>query len=287
MAEMKAKTQADAATEHAEVALGHEATTTAAHATEAAHGSGIHVALSAEKLGEIAGIPVTNTLLMSWIVMAILLTAGVLVGRKARLVPSRMQILFEEVITFVRDFMTEVLENERVASKYLPLLLTIFFFIFTANALEFTPGIGSITFFNGHESVPLLRSMNTDLNVTLALAIICFIVIEIAGIAALGVWRYGGKFLNFSSPLNFVVGLIELVSELGRLISFSFRLFGNIFAGEVLLAVVAFFAPYIVPVPLMSFELFVGFIQAAVFALLTLFFIKLAITDAHAEEHAH
>jgi F-type H+-transporting ATPase subunit a len=195
--------------------------------------------------------------------------------------------LFEEVITFVRDFMTETLEDEKVASKYLPLLLTIFFFIFTSNLLEFLPGVGSFGFYTAEGFVPLLRSVNTDLNVTLALAIIAVIIIEIAGVAALGFFRYTSKFINFSSPLNFVVGIIELVSEVGRLISYSFRLFGNIFAGEVLLGVVGFFAPYIVPVPLMSFELFVGFIQAAVFALLTLFFIKLAITDAHAGEHAH
>jgi F-type H+-transporting ATPase subunit a len=81
--------------------------------------------------------------------------------------------------------------------------------------------------------------------------------------------------------LNFFVGLIELVSELSRFISFSFRLFGNVFAGEVLLSVIALFVPYGLPVPLMAFELFVGFVQAAVFAMLTLFFIKLAITEPH------
>lgn len=257
---------------------------TATSATPAAHESGIHVMLAAEKLGTFFGLPITNTLITSWIVVALLLIVGFVVGRRASLVPGRLQILFEEAITFVRDFMTEVLEDEKIASRYLPLLLTIFFFIFTANVLEFTPGIGSIGFYHGSEFVPLLRSVNSDLNVTLALAIISFVVIEIAGVVALGLWRYAGKFINFSSPVNFIVGLIELVSELGRLVSFSFRLFGNIFAGEVLLAVATYFAPYIVPVPLMSFELFVGFIQAAVFALLTLFFIKLAITDAHAEE---
>jgi F-type H+-transporting ATPase subunit a len=260
---------------------------TAATHTEAPHEGGIHVELAAEKLGQIGGYTITNTLLTSWIVMAILIVTAIAVGRRAKLVPSRIQILFEEVITFVRDFMTETLEDEKVASKYLPLLLTIFFFIFTSNLLEFLPGVGSFGFYTAEGFVPLLRSVNTDLNVTLALAIIAVIIIEIAGVAALGFFRYTSKFINFSSPLNFVVGIIELVSEVGRLISYSFRLFGNIFAGEVLLGVVGFFAPYIVPVPLMSFELFVGFIQAAVFALLTLFFIKLAITDAHAGEHAH
>jgi F-type H+-transporting ATPase subunit a len=254
---------------------------------EAAHEGGIHVELKAEQLGIFHGLPITNTLVTSWVAMAILIVAAFVVGRRAKMVPGKVQMVFEEIITFVRDFMTETLENEKVASKYLPLLLTIFFFILTSNLLEFIPGVGSLGFHSGEGFIPLFRSVNTDLNVTLALAIIAVIMIEIAGVAALGFWCYTGKFINFSSPLNFVVGIIELVSEVGRLISYSFRLFGNIFAGEVLLAVVGYFAPYIVPVPLMSFELFVGFIQAAVFALLTLFFIKLAITDAHADEHAH
>jgi F-type H+-transporting ATPase subunit a len=254
---------------------------------EAAHKDGIHVELKAEQLGIFHGLPITNTLVTSWVAMAILIVAAFVVGRRAKMVPGKVQMVFEEIITFVRDFMTETLENEKVASKYLPLLLTIFFFILTSNLLEFIPGVGSLGFHSGEGFIPLFRSVNTDLNVTLALAIIAVIMIEIAGVAALGFWCYTGKFINFSSPLNFVVGIIELVSEVGRLISYSFRLFGNIFAGEVLLAVVGYFAPYIVPVPLMSFELFVGFIQAAVFALLTLFFIKLAITDAHADEHAH
>jgi F-type H+-transporting ATPase subunit a len=133
--------------------------------------------------------------------------------------------------------------------------------------------------------VPLLRPVNTDLNVTLALAIIAVIAIEIIGIMALGVRRYASKFFNFSSPVNFIVGLIELVSELSRFISFSFRLFGNIFAGEVLIAVIVFFVPYILPVPLMVFETFIGIVQATVFAMLTLFFIKLARTPAHGEAH--
>jgi F-type H+-transporting ATPase subunit a len=264
----------------------HEATTTAGLVAEgAAHSSGIHIALAAETLGTWLGVPITNTLIMSWIVLAILLTLGFVIGRSLTAVPGKLQLLAEELITFVQGFMQETLENEKVTRRFLPLLVTLFLFIFTANLLEFTPGIGSLGFYHGDEFVPLLRSMNTDLNVTLALAIVVVILIEFAGIVALGFFRYGSKFINFSSPLNFVVGLIELVSEISRLISFSFRLFGNIFAGEVLLAVVVFFVPYLLPVPLMAFEVFVGFVQAAVFALLTLFFIKLAIAEPHGAEH--
>lgn len=243
---------------------------------------GIHVALAAEKIGSLWGIPLTNTLLTSWIVVAVLLAVAFVINRRASLVPGRFQLVLESLFEYLYDFMTETLGNRSLARRYFPLLLTIFLFIFTANVLEFTPGIGSIRVFEGGESVPLLRSVNTDLNMTLALTVIVVIAIEIAGVAALGFFRYAGKFINFSSPLNFIVGLIELASEISRLISFSFRLFGNIFAGEVLLAVVGFFVPYVLPVPLMAFELFVGFIQAVVFAMLTLFFIKMAVTDPHA-----
>ncbi len=244
--------------------------------------------LAAELLGSFAGIPITNSLITSWIVMVILITVGYFIGRNAKLMPGRFQILLEETISFIKNFVEEVLENEVVTRRYLPLLITIFLFIATANLLEFTPGIGSVGFYMGGEFIPLLRSVNTDLNVTLALAIISVIAIEVAGIATLGVFRYAGKFLNFRGHtlgerlLNFVVGIIELVSEVARLVSFSFRLFGNIFAGEILLAVATYFVPYVLPSGLMAFELFVGFVQAAVFSLLTLFFIKLAIADPHA-----
>ena len=214
---------------------------------------------------------------MSWVVMTVLAVVALIIGGRARLTPGRFQTLLEMTVTFVYDFITETLESRKWARIFFPLLMTIFLFIATSNVLEFMPGIGSIGLFRGAEFVPLFRSVNTDLNVTLALAIIAVFSIEIAGIVAVGLFKYAGKFINVSSPLNFIVGIIELVSELSRFVSFSFRLFGNIFAGEVLLAVAGFFVPYLLPVPLMSFELFIGFVQAAVFALLTLFFIKLAI----------
>ncbi len=261
------------------------ATTTAATTThEAAHEGGIHVALAAERLGEFIGIPITNTLVTSWVVMAVLIALAVFINRRIALVPGKAQVLFESMFTFVYDYVREVLESDTLARKFFPFLVTLFLFIFTANILEFTPGIGSLGFHHGDTFVPLFRSMNTDLNVTLALTIIAVLVIEITGVIMLGFFRYASKFLNFSSPINFVVGLIELFTEVARLVSFSFRLFGNIFAGEVLIAVIVFFLPYIVPVPLMLFEVFVGFIQAAIFTLLTLFFIKMAIAEPHGSE---
>ena len=240
---------------------------------------GIHVALSAEQLGTFLGLPITNTLVMSWVVLSILITFAFVMRSRIRLTPNRIQTTLELLFGFVYDYVTETLESRDMARRFFPLLTTIFLFIFTANVLEFTPGIGSVGFFHDAGFTPLLRSMNTDLNVTLVLAIISFLVIEITGIFAIGVWKYAGKFMNFHSPVSFAVGIIEFFSELARLVSFSFRLFGNIFAGEVLILVIIHFAPYIAPVPLMLFEVFVGLIQAVIFSLLTLFFIKVAIME--------
>ncbi len=245
--------------------------------------SGIQVMLAPERLGTLFGIPITNTLLMSWVVIALLIIVAIVVGKRLRLTPSRPQTLFEWLVEFVYDYIAETLESRELARTFFPYLCTIFLFIFTSNLIEFTPGIGSLGFFGPHgEFSPLFRSVNTDLNVTLMLAILSFLVIEITGVVVVGVAKYGGKFINFhGGAIGFIVGIIELFSEIARIVSFSFRLFGNVFAGEVLILVVIFFLPVVAPVPIMMFELFVGFVQAAIFALLTLFFIKIAIMEPH------
>ena len=238
--------------------------------------------LSAEKLGTFFGVPVTNALVMSWAVLALLALIAFVVGSRLKLTPGRFQLLLEWAFEYVYDYVAEALESREMARRFFPLIITIFLFIFTANMLEFIPGVGSIGFFRGDEFVPIVRTATTDLNFTLALAVISFCVIEITGIVTIGAAKYIGKFLNFrSGAIGFVVGIIEFFSELARLIAFSFRLFGNIFAGEVLIAVAIYFAPYLGPVPFMAYEVFVGFIQAAIFSLLTLFFIKIAIAEAH------
>ena len=249
---------------------------------------GIKVMLAPEHVGNFLGFPITNTLLMSWTVIVVLALLAFLVGGRVRMTPGRLQTLLEWMFGYVYDYITETLESRQMARRFFPLLTTTFLFIFAANMIEFIPGVGSIGFFHpstvsgqAAEFVPLFRSTNTDLNVTLALAIISFLVIEVTGVLTVGALKYGGKFLNLRSPLQFVIGIIEFFSELARLVAFSFRLFGNIFAGEVLIGVAIYFAPYLGPVPFMAFEVFVGFIQAAIFSLLTLFFIKIAVMEPH------
>ncbi len=245
------------------------------------HG-GINVVLAAERLGSVFGFPITNALLMTWLVMVLLIGFAILFRRTLALVPGKLQASIEMAFEGALDYMAEVLESERLAKRFFPLVATIFLFVALANVLEFVPGVGSVGFFHPEGFAPLLRAPAADLNFTLALAAICFLTIEITGIAMLGFFKYAGKYLNIYSPIGFVVGLIELMSNFGRLISFSFRLFGNIFAGEVMILVASFFMPYLLPAPLMIFELFIGLVQALVFAMLTLFFIKLAIMDPHA-----
>jgi F-type H+-transporting ATPase subunit a len=248
--------------------------------------SGINVILAPERIGTLFGIPITNTLITSWAVIVILIVVSLLISSRLKLTPSRFQLLFEWLVEFIYDYVAETLESRELARVFFPYLATIFLFVFTSNLLEFLPGVGSIGFFSATGVfTPLFRSVNTDLNVTLMLAIVSFLTIEVTGVVVIGAWKYAGKFINVRhGAIQFVVGIIELLSEIGRLISFSFRLFGNIFAGETLILVVTYFIPYIGPVPFMAFEIFVGFVQAAIFSLLTLFFIKIAIMEPHGAE---
>ena len=245
---------------------------------------GIHVVLAAERLGSLWGFPITNSLLMTWLVMLLLIGFAVFFRRTLALIPGKLQAGIEMAFEGALAYMSEVLGSDKLARRFFPLVATIFLFVALANVLEFVPGVGSIGLVHADKFLPLLRAPAADLNFTLALAMISFFTIEVTGIAVLGFFRYAGKYLNIRSPIGFVVGLIELMSNLGRLISFSFRLFGNIFAGEVMILVASFFLPYFLPAPLMAFEMFIGLVQALVFAMLTLFFIKLAITDP-AEAH--
>jgi len=258
---------------------------TTAHAAEEATGGGISVHLSPYVIGHVGALPITATLMTSWLAMAMLIVFAFVFRSQLREMPSKLQSLIELVIGGAYDFVVSTLESKSLAARYFPVLMTIFLFLLVMNWTGLLPGVTSIGFWEGHGSeshlMPLFYPPATDLNIAIAFAFVAMIVIEFAGIVALGAWKYGGKFINFSSPLNFLVGIIELISEIGRLVSFSFRLFGNIFAGKTLLTVALFFAPFILPVPILAYEVFVGFIQAGVFAFLTLIFIKLAVAEPH------
>lgn len=249
----------------------------------------MEISLAAEKIGHIGGMPITNSMLTSWIATLLLIGLGMLAVKNIKPIPKKIQNFFELIIEFLIGTVNSVIDNKEQSKKYFPFLATIFLFIITNNWLGLLPGVGTIglhEIHNGKEVfVPIFRAGNADLNTTLALAIIAVIMIQVFGIMAIGVFKYASKFINFKSPISFFVGILELISEFSRIISFSFRLFGNIFAGEVLLAVIAMLLPYLAPLPFYALEIFVGFIQALVFTMLALVFIKMAITDH--SEHAH
>ena len=252
---------------------------TAYAAAEEAKGLSVH--LDPYIVGHIGSMPITATLITVWLVMVLLIGLAWIIRSKLSLVPGKLQGVTEMVVGGGYDYVLEVLGDRRVTDRYFPVIATIFIFILGINWIGLLPGVGAFgTYHDGH-LVPWLYPGSTDLNITLGLTLVAFFTIEIAGVLAIGFWKYTGKFINFKSPLGFVVGLIELISELARLISFSFRLFGNIFAGKTLLLVTMFFVPYILPMPIYAYEIFVGIIQAAVFAILTLFFIKLALEEPH------
>lgn len=245
----------------------------------------MHISLAAEKIFHIGNFPITNTLLMAWVVMVILAAAAFILSRKKmELAPKGLQNIVEIFVETFLKITQSVIGEKKLSEKALPLVATFFIFILLANWMGILPGVGTIGLekISAGEKifVPFFRSAYSDLNMTLALAIISILAVQIFGIASLGLFKYAKKFINFQSPVAFFVGILELISEFAKIISFSFRLFGNIFAGEVLLIVIAFLVPFVAPVPFMFLEIFVGFIQALVFTMLTLVFIKMA-TIAH------
>lgn len=252
--------------------------------------------LNAETLGHLGPLQITNSLLGTWLAMAAALLFLYLAARRPKLVPGPVQNLFETGIEAFRDLVHGVMEDENKTDKYLPLVLGIFFFVLFINWIALIPGFGSLGFHENGEFVPYLRAGSSDLNLTLALAAISFLVAQAAGILTMGFLKYGGKFINlgtlFRRPFHvkniflfvpiFLLGLIELISELAKLVSLSFRLFGNIYAGEVLLVVFAFLVPLWLPVsgPFYILEFLVGLIQAFVFAMLTIVFVRISALDA-------
>lgn len=229
----------------------------------------------------------TNSVLLSWLVFLALVLLAISVSSKIKLIPGSFQNFLEAVIEPFYD-LVKMVAGEK-ASQIFPLVTTFFIFIILCNWVGLIPGVGSIGFWEEKEGekilIPFLRGATADLNMTLALALVSVGAIQYFGIKSLKL-SYFKRFFNLGSPIDFFVGILELISDFAKIISFSFRLFGNIFAGEVLLTVTAFLVPILAPLPFYGLELFVGFIQALVFAMLTLVFINVA-AFSHGEEVKH
>ncbi|MEK7570590.1 MAG: F0F1 ATP synthase subunit A [Patescibacteria group bacterium] len=243
------------------------------------------VSLAAETVFHLGSIPVNNSMITSWIVV-VLLVAGASFLRKAKTIPAGFQNLVESLFEGALGIMDSVTQDRKQSEKFFPFVFTFFIFILLGNWLGLVPGVGSIGFNEVHDGhkvfVPLLRGPAADLNFTLALALISVVATQIIAIVMLGATQHFKKYINFKNPILGFVGGLEAISEFAKIISFSFRLFGNVFAGEVLLIVIGLIVPFIAPLPFLFLELFVGLIQAFIFSILTLVFLKIAIT---AHEH--
>lgn len=245
----------------------------------------MNISISAETLFHVGSFPITNSLMATWLTVILLAGVALLLKRKVAAVPGRGQAAAEMVLEGTLGIMDSITDDRKQTRRYLPLVATIFFFVIVSNWLGLFPLFGPIGLHETHEGqavlVPLFRGANADLNTTLALAIITVLTVQVVGVMSLGFFKYASKFINLKKPATIPLGLLELVSEISRLISLSFRLFGNIFAGEVLLFIIVSLVPYIAPLPFLFLEVFVGFIQAFIFAMLTLVFIKIATLEVH------
>ncbi|HBG81463.1 TPA: ATP synthase F0 subunit A [candidate division CPR2 bacterium] len=241
----------------------------------------MHISIAAEEIFKIGPVQVTNSMLAAAITFVMLGSVSYLATRNLKSVPTGLQNVCEAMVEALYNLTHSISRDKKLTDKIFPLIATFFIFILFNNWLGLLPGFGTIGFHEingeGHEVfLPMLRAGTADLNTTVALGLISVIAIQVIGIGALGVAKYSKKFINFSSPVNFFVGLLELISEVIKIISFAFRLFGNVFAGEVLLTVMSVLVPYLIPMPFYIMEVFVGFIQALVFTMLSLVFIKMA-----------
>jgi F-type H+-transporting ATPase subunit a len=259
----------------------------------------------------IGPLPVTNALLGTWISTIALLLIFFLGTRRRDLIPAGMQNAVEWIIEYLLN-LTESVSGKVKAKKFFPLVATFFIFILFCNLLDIFPGVDTIgtanleairqshlsppttIFLMGEYSdklTPWIRPGTSDLNLTLALALVSVIVTQVLGFMALGAKQQLSKYFNFKAfrhgfqgPIEFFVGLIELVTEISRILSFSFRLFGNIFAGSAVLAVFAWLLPFVSDAIFIPLEIFVGFVQALIFALLTLVFLEIGTTSHEFEE---
>jgi F-type H+-transporting ATPase subunit a len=266
-----------------------------------------HVELPAEGVFHISSFTVTNTIIASWLTIIVLVALFYAATRKMKLIPGGLQNFAEYILEVMLNFV-EGVAGEKHSRTVFPVVATIFLYVLMNAYLALLPFFGTIGF---HETsgafVPLFRAANTDVNVPLSIALVSFVFVEfLVGLRSLGFLRYLNFFFNvgqlrdgFKSlfkgkikpaisgimfgVVNLFIGFLEVISHFMRIVSFTFRLFGNMTAGEILLLLVTFLVPLVVSMGVYGLELLVGVLQALIFAGLTLVFAVLAMSP-HEEE---
>ncbi len=280
------------------------------------------VPVQADQLFTVANVPVTNSMINAWIALALFLALAVALRKPANGAPRGIRNMAEAVLEFMLGFMDQVTGDRAKSRKFFPVVGALFLFILVSNWMGLLPGVGTIGFWaESHGSahlIPLFRPATSDLNMTLAMGLSAVVVSHIFGVATIGFFKHANKFIQlgtfwkavtgfrgkkvgkyvidvFVAIVELGVGLIELVSEVAKVVSLSLRLFGNIFAGEVLIHVMMGLIAFIIPLPFMAMEVIVGVVQALVFSMLTLVYLTIATAEPHGdheeehekEEHFH
>jgi F-type H+-transporting ATPase subunit a len=276
------------------------------HTEEVSH----EVTLFAEPIFHFKDLVVTNALLTSWVAVGIIILISLALRYVLREVPGKLQNLFEMIVEAGLDLCDQVTNNRMLSLKIFPIAISVFLFVLLNNWLGIMPlgGFGQIVDGeHGLAFIPFLRGGTADINTTIALAIMTVIGANIFGVFSLGIWKTLNKYVNLKAlggiftkvrkdptviivaPITFFVGLIEIIGEFAKIASLSFRLFGNVFAGEVLLASMAALVSYVVPIPFLFLEILVGVIQALIFATLLVVYFTISASDhdEHEEQDGH
>ncbi|MES3032015.1 MAG: FoF1 ATP synthase subunit a [Patescibacteria group bacterium] len=263
--------------------------------------------LFAEPIFHIGNFTVTNALLSGWLAVFVIIAIAVILRKKLREVPNTLQNIFEIILEGALDLCDQVTNSRALSMKVFPIAISVFFFVLINNWLGLLP-IGGLGLLekgeHGLAFIPFLRGGTADVNTTIALAVMAVIGANLFGIFSIGIWKIFNKYVNLKAlgqvftnikkdktviivaPITFFVGLLELVGEFAKVASLSFRLFGNVFAGEVLLASMAALFAYILPVPFLFLEILVGVIQALIFSMLLVVYFTISATD-HEEHGEH
>ncbi|MEK7451090.1 MAG: F0F1 ATP synthase subunit A [Patescibacteria group bacterium] len=241
------------------------------------------ISFSSEVITHIGFFKITNSLLNILLVDCILVALVISVRNKLSLIPGLLQNAVEFLIEGFYN-LTESISNKN-AGRIFPFFITFFLFILVLNWSGLIPGVGTIGFFEHGKLIPVLRSGASDLNVTLGLALVSAVATHVLSIQTLGIKSYLGRYFSIN-PINLFIGILEIISEITKVISLSFRLFGNIFAGEVVLATTSSMIAFLFPIPFLLLEIIVGFVQALVFSMLTMTFMAILTTPHHEEETA-
>ncbi len=262
--------------------------------------------LFAEPIFHVGSFTITNALVSSWFAVLVIIILSLILRKKLREVPKGLQNFFEVIVEGALDLCDQVTNNRALSMKVFPIAISVFFFILINNWLGLIPigGLGLLEKSKeGLAFVPFLRSGTADVNTTIALAVMAVIGANIFGIFSIGIWKLFNKYVNLKAlgqiftnikkdktviivaPITFFVGLLELIGEFAKVASLSFRLFGNVFAGEVLLASMAAILAYVLPVPFLFMEILVGLIQALIFSMLLVVYFTISATDHDHEHH--